>query len=124
MKGFDYVNIHTVNPLYLIIDKVDGYIGEKNGNKYLILASTDKNNKALTKHTEIWDGIITVIEKINDKPGKCGKKLMKIKFNSDDNLPLYKTLRLHNLTIIVRSVFQEDNKYYSQVFLDECLYEL
>ena len=49
---------------------------------------------------------------------------MKIIFNSDDNLPLNKTLKLHNLTIIVRSVFQEDGEYYSQVFLDECLYEL
>ena len=48
---------------------------------------------------------------------------MKIKFNSDDDLPLNKTLKLHNLTIIVRSVF-EDGKYYLQVFLDECLYEL
>ena len=37
---------------------------------------------------------------------------MKIKFNSDDNLPLNKMLRLHNLTIVVRSVFQEGNKYY------------
>ena len=49
---------------------------------------------------------------------------MKIIFNSDDNLPLNKTLKLHNLIIIVRSVFQEDGEYYSQVFLDECLYEL
>ena len=49
---------------------------------------------------------------------------MKIKFNSDDNSPLNKVLKIHNLTIIVRSVFQEDNKYYPQVFLDECLYEL
>ena len=49
---------------------------------------------------------------------------MKIKFNSDDNLPLNKTLKLHNITIIVRSVFKEDGKYYPQVFLDECLYEL
>ena len=48
---------------------------------------------------------------------------MKIKFNSDDNLPLNKILKLHNLTIVVRSVFQE-NRYYLQVFLDECLYEL
>ena len=36
---------------------------------------------------------------------------MKIKFNSDDNLSLNKLLKLHMLTIIVRSVFQEDNKY-------------
>ena len=49
---------------------------------------------------------------------------MKIKFNSDDNLPLNKTLKLQNITIIVRSVFKEDGKYYPQVFLDECLYAL
>ena len=49
---------------------------------------------------------------------------MKIKFNSDDNLPLNKILKLHMLTVIVRSVFQENIKYYHQVFLDECLYEL
>ena len=49
---------------------------------------------------------------------------MKIKFNSDDNLPLNETLKIHNLTIVVRSVFQEDGKYYPQVYLDECLYGL
>ena len=49
---------------------------------------------------------------------------MKIKFNSDDNLPLNKILKLHTLTVIVRSVFQKNGKYYPQVFLDECLYKL
>ena len=49
---------------------------------------------------------------------------MKINFNSDDNLPSNKILKLHNITIVIGSVFQEDNKYYPQVFLDECLYEL
>ena len=50
---------------------------------------------------------------------------MKIKFNSDEDLPLNKTLKkLYNLTIIVRSVFEEDSKYYSQIFLDELLYKL
>ena len=48
---------------------------------------------------------------------------MKIKLNSNDNLPLNKILKRYNLTIIVRSVSQEDNKYYPQIFLDECLYE-
>ena len=46
---------------------------------------------------------------------------MKIKFNSDDNLSLNKMLKLHMLTVIVRSVFKTDDKYYPQVFLDECL---
>ena len=48
---------------------------------------------------------------------------MKIKLNLNDNLPLNKILKRYNLTIIVRSVSQEDNKYYPQIFLDECLYE-
>ena len=49
---------------------------------------------------------------------------MKIKFNSDDDLPLNKPLKLHNMTIIVRSVFEEDGKLYPQIFLDNALYEL
>ena len=47
---------------------------------------------------------------------------MKIKSNSHDTLFLNKILKFHNLAIAVRSVFQEDNKYYPQAFLDECLY--
>ena len=46
---------------------------------------------------------------------------MKIKFSSDDNLPLNKPLKFINLTFIVTSVFEEDGKYYPQTFLDECL---
>ena len=52
---------------------------------------------------------------------KYDKDYMKIKFNSDDYLPLNKMLKLHMLTIIVRSVFEEDGEYYPQVFLDEYL---
>ena len=49
---------------------------------------------------------------------------MKIKFDSDDNLPLNKTIEIPMKTIVVRAVFQENNKYYPQVFLDECLYKV
>ena len=49
---------------------------------------------------------------------------MKIKFNSDDNLPLKKPLKFHNIIITIRSVFEEDGKLYSQVFLDSTLYKL
>ena len=45
------------------------------------------------------------MEKISGKPGEHGKDLMKIKFNSDDNFFLNKTLRLYNLTRTIRSVF-------------------
>ena len=49
---------------------------------------------------------------------------MKIKFNSDDDLPLNKQLKFINLIIIVGSVFEEDGEYYPQIFLEERLYEL
>ena len=45
---------------------------------------------------------------------------MKIKFDTDDNLPLNKTLKFHNMTIVIRSVFEEDGKFYPQIYLDEC----
>ena len=49
---------------------------------------------------------------------------MRIIDDSDDDLPLNNKLKLHMLTIIVRSVFEKDGKYYAQVFLDHCLYEV
>ena len=51
-----------MNPLYLTIDEVDGYIEEKNGNKYLVFASTDENKEPLKKYTELWDGIKNLIK--------------------------------------------------------------
>ena len=124
MKNSDYGKINSVNPLYLIINEVDGYFEEINGKKYLTLVSTDKNKEVLTKYIKLWNGIKNSIEKTNNKSGKYGKDFIKIKFNSDDSLPLNKTLKLHNMTIIMRSVFEKDSKYYPQVFLDECLYKL
>ena len=47
---------------------------------------------------------------------------MKIKFNSDNNLPLNKPLKFYLITITIRSVFQEDGKLYPQVFVDNTLY--
>ena len=49
---------------------------------------------------------------------------MKIKFDSDDNLPLNKALKSHNMTLTIRSVFEEDGKLYPQVFLNDSFYEL
>ena len=90
----------------------------------LTFADTDKNKKILEKYTELWNKTKSMMEKINSKSGEYEKDYMKIKFNSADNLPLNKILKLHNLVVIVRSVFEEDGKYYPQVFSDECLYKL
>ena len=109
----DYEDIYIVNPLYLIIGEVDGFIEEKNGSKYLVFDSTDENKEVLTKYTEIWDGIENEIETINGgKKGKYGKDFMKIRFDTDDYFPLNKPLKLQIITIVVRSVFAEDGKFF------------
>ena len=97
---------------------------KKNESKYLVFVSTDGNKEVLKKYRELWDGIKNDIEIINGgKKGEYGKDFMKIKFDIDDNLPLNKPLKLHLLTIIVRCIFEEDGKFYSQLSLDDCLYE-
>ena len=112
----DCENIYSVNPLYLIIGKVDGHIEEKNGSKYLVFDSTDENKEVLKKYTELWNGIKNEIETINgSKKGEYGKDFRKIKFDTDDNLPLNKQLKLRMLTVIVRSIFEEDGKFYPQL---------
>ena len=58
------------------------------------------------------------------KKSEYGKDFIKIQFNTDDNLPLNKPVKLHLLTIIVRCIFEEDGKFYLQLYLDDCLYEL
>ena len=62
---------------------------------------------SITKHSDDYD-----------------EQYMKIKFNSDDELPLNKTIESPTITIAVRAVFQENNKNYPQVSFDECLDKL
>ena len=52
------------------------------------------------------------------------RAIKKIKFSSDDNLPLNKTLKFHQMIITIRCVFSEDNKLYPQVFLDDAFFSL
>ena len=98
-----------MNPLYLNIDHASGYIKEKGVNK--------ETKELLKKY---------VFNVFKESKSECDyeKDYMKIKFNSDDNLPLNKPLRFHNMTIIIRCVFSEGGKLYPQLFLDNGLYEL
>ena len=106
----------------MFISELDGFIDEKNGNKYLNITLTDSNNDVLIKYAEVWNGIKNQIEKINnDSVVEYDKDYMKIKFDSDDNLLLNKVIRFHAVITIIRSVFERDGKYYPQIFLDDPL---
>ena len=66
-----------------------------------------------------------VLKKINDSElGEYEKDFMKIKFNSEDDIPLNKQLHFLTVTVFIRNIFENDGKYYPQCFLDEYLYEV
>ena len=64
------------------------------------------------------------VREIDDDWLEHAKDYTKIKFNSDDNLPLNKSLKFYNTTVTIRCIFKEDNKLHPLVFLDEALYNL
>ena len=86
----------------------------KNGNKYLIFNdSVDENKELLKKYVDVWNRIKNKIKAINDdEENNYKKNYMKIKFNFDDDKPLNKPLKFHMMTIIIRSVFEEDCKFF------------
>ena len=112
-------DINSVNPLYLRIDNAGGYIEEINEDKYLVFEDTYENKKL--KYDDVFNGVMDKSKKIDDNWLEYSKDYMKIKFSSDDNLPLNKPLKFYNMTVTIRCVFSEDNKLYPQVFLDDAL---
>ena len=117
-------DVNSVNPLYLRTDNVSGYIEEINEDKYLVFDVRDENKELLKRYDDVFNRIMSKFKKIDDDWLKYTKDYTKIKFNSDDNLPLNKPLTFYQMTITVRCVIREDNKLYPQVFLDEALYSL
>ena len=86
----DCKNINSVNPLHLRVDHINGYIEEKGMNKYLVFDSTDENKELLKKYNDVFNGIRDKIKEVCSDECDYEKDYMKIKFNSDDNLPLNK----------------------------------
>ena len=85
----------------------------------------DENKEVSKKYEEVSDRIKKDIETINGgKKVEYSKDFKKVKFESDDDLPMNKSVKLRLLTIIIRSVFSEDGKLYPELFLDDALYEL
>ena len=90
----------------------------------MTLVPTDECKDTLEKYEEIWRKIRDFIISTNNNPDGSDEKYVTIKLNSDDDLPLKKALKLNNIRIAVRSIFNDSKKYYLQVFLDSSLYKL
>ena len=83
-----------------------------------------KGKVRLKTYKELCDKIRDLVRSISNNSDDYDQKYMKIKFNSDDDLSSQKILELCEIMIVLRSVFHEDNWYYSYIFLDKCLCKL
>ena len=108
-----------------MINEMIGHFEEKNENKYLVLDDVNENKKVSKKYEEVWQGVKKEIETINGgKKIEYGKDLKKMRFRSDGDLSLNKTIKLLLLTIIIRCVFSGDGRFYPQLFLPDTLFDV
>ena len=86
IKYSKYIKINSVNPLYLRLNKMNGYFEEINGNKYLTLVPTNESKEKIKNYEKLWIKIRDLNRLVNKKSDDYDEKCMKIKFNSDDEL--------------------------------------
>ena len=106
-----------------MINRIDGFVEEKNDNKYLNIADTARNNEILKNTIKCLMGL-NIMSKINENGGEYDKDYMKIKVNTDDDIILNKQLNFVTITVIVRCVSEKNDVHYPQVYLDDCLYQV
>ena len=94
----------------------------KSDNVWYLIIFGDEN--VLRIFANIWKSIRAKIEENTGGIVQYDKDYMKIKFESNDNLPTCNIVDMHQVTIIIRRVFAQNGKFYPQLFLDDALYNI
>ena len=90
-KDSIYLKIYSVNPVYLIFSNVNGYFEKINKSRYSALVPGNERKEKINKYEELWSKVRDLIRLITKNSDDFDEKYMKIKFNSDDELPQNKT---------------------------------
>ena len=107
-----------------MLNKMNRYFEESDGNKYITLVPINESKEKIKKYEELWIKIRDLIRLVTKKSDDFAEKYIKIKFYSDDELPLNKTIEVVAMIVVVRAIFYKNNQYYLKFFVDECLYEI
>ena len=104
-----YGNYVDTYPLHLVFNDVDVYFSCVNGEKYLVFALEDKNKEMLENYKKLWDEIKKEIRTIKGgiEPFESEKDAMKIRFESNIELPLNKIMNVPVCVITAKSVFEQ-----------------
>ena len=110
-----------INPLYLIVKRLLGRIEKIEGSSDRCLGVDGNNKEVINVFDKLWKFIKDEITF-----GNADNKISmynKLRFSSDVDLPLDNLIEFHMLTIFINGVIEEDNKYYPEIYLDECMHE-
>ena len=110
----------------LIINKVFCFVGEKNGVKYLKIdrLKNFSDTDTLTIWNQAFHGTKYQMETISGEKVNYDSDFDKIKFVSNDLLPLGKLIYFPTLTVVIRCVLKQRDPFYPEVYLDDALYQI
>ena len=117
----DNIKVHHVRyqngGFYLTIDNIRGYFNFSNklGTLNMIFANDDQQNK----YHQVWKEILEIINRGNGE-----LKLHEIIRLFDDDLPVKRALKIPSITIVIKSLIEKNNKFYLELSLNHCLYEI
>ena len=114
----DYDN--TITPLYLVINRLFGFIEQIEGSSDRYLVVSINNEIIINIFNKLWKFIENKI--ISDDSNNKIKEYYKLRFDSDLYLPTKTLIEFRMLTININCVIEKDNEYYPEIYLDECLY--
>ena len=109
--------IYENGGFYLTIDNIRGYFNFSNifGILTMIFANDDQQNK----YHQVWKKILKIINGGNGEL-KLHEKI-KLVYN---NLPIDHVFKVPTITIVIRSLIEKNNKFYLELSLNHCLYEI
>ena len=124
-------DINSINSLYLIVKRLLGRIEKIEGSSDRYLAVDENNQEVINVFDKLWKFVedeINRLIKSNDKItfNNADNKISeynKLRFSSNIDLPLDTLIEFRMLKIFINCVIEKDNKYYLEIYLDECLYE-
>ena len=114
-------DINSTYLLYLIVKRLLGRIEKIEGSSDRYLVVDENNKEVINVFDKLWKFIEDKITfgNVDNKISEYNK----LRFSSDVDLPLDTLIEFRMLTIFINCVIDNDNKYYSEIYLDECLYE-
>ena len=124
-------DINSFSPLYLVVRHLFGRVEKIQGSSDRYLVADENNKEVINVFDKLWKFIKDEINrpiKRNDKItfGNADNKINeynKLRFSSDVDLPLDTLIEFHMLTIVINCVIEKGNKYFPEIYLDECLYK-